>query len=125
MGVLTDDMVRLRGEINGLRNARKWLPVELAQNAKARKAAVAAMGKEFRNAHAEMARTMREGVHAFVSSLKFEVSGMQAGFRNSHARMAKKAKTGRNVQRILPGRCVDSISLAGRSLSHRRYGMAG
>ena len=99
MGVLTDDMVRLRSDISGLRAVRKGLSLELVQDAKVRKDAVAAMGKEFHNAHAEMAKVTKRDRLTFLSGIKDSVSSLQedfhkdlAGIRDANARMAKATR---------------------------------
>lgn len=99
MGVLTDDMARLRSEISGLRGARKGLSLELVQDARVRKAVVEAMGKEFHSAHAEMAKAAKRDRLTFLSGIKDSVSSLQedfqkdlAGIRDDNARMAKATK---------------------------------
>lgn len=99
MGVLTDDMARLRSDISGLRAVRKGLSLELVQDAKVRKDAVATMGKEFHNAHAEMAKAAKQDRLTFLSGIKDSVSSLQvdfhkelAGIREANARMARVTK---------------------------------
>jgi hypothetical protein len=70
VGVLTNDMNRLRGEIRGLRAARKALT-------KDRRGVVVAMQAGFRNAHAEMARRTKADLSAFVSGLRRTVSALR------------------------------------------------
>jgi hypothetical protein len=96
MWFLTDDMVRLHSEICGLRGVRKRLSLDLVQDTKVRKDAVAAMGKEFHTAHAEMAKTTKQDRLTFLSGIKDNVSSLQedfhkelAGIHDANARMAK------------------------------------
>lgn len=79
MGMLTDDMTRLCGEISALRGAREELMMDLAHGAKDLKDAVSGMQAGFRNARAQMARKTKAERVAFVSSLKKTVSGMRKG----------------------------------------------
>ena len=74
MGVLTEDMTRLRDEVDGLRRARGNLSKELVRNAKKRRNAVAVMERGFHKTHAEMAAKTRRELIAFVSGLKTNVS---------------------------------------------------
>jgi hypothetical protein len=99
MGVLTDDMARLRSDISGLRAVRKGLSLDLVQDAKVRKDAVAAMGKEFHTAHAEMAKVTKQDRLTFLSGVKDSVSSLQedfhkdlAGIHDANAEMAKATR---------------------------------
>jgi glycerol-3-phosphate cytidylyltransferase-like family protein len=99
MGFLTNDMARLRSDIGGLRAVRKGLSLELVQDAKVRKDAVAAMGREFHIAHAEMAKAAKQDRLTFLSGVKDSVSSLQvdfhkdlAGIREANARMARVTK---------------------------------
>ncbi len=104
MGVLTDDMARLRSDIGGLRAARKGLSLEMVQDAKVRKNAVAAMGKEFQNAHTEMAKETKRDRLTFLSGIKDSVALLQEGFHkelagihDANARMAKATREETNA----------------------------
>jgi len=83
MGPLTNDMTRLRDDIDALHNNREIFINDLKHD-------VAEMQSNFRNDRAEMARKLIGDLGAFVSGLKADVSDMQQGFRNDHAEMARK-----------------------------------
>jgi len=83
MGPLTNDMTRLRDDIDALHNNRETFITDLMHN-------VAAMQSGFRNDHAEMARKGQDDREAFVSNLRSNVVEMQSNFRNDHAEMARK-----------------------------------
>ncbi len=82
MGMAPQDMARLRGEITGLRGARRELLNNMVRDAGERRNAVAAMGKHFHDAHAEMARTMSKERRAFLTGIKADVYSMQADIHN-------------------------------------------
>jgi len=73
MGMLTDDMTRLCGEIIASRDAREAFLKDLQD-------AVSGMQTGFRNAHAEMARKTKAERVGFVSSLKKTVFDMRKDF---------------------------------------------
>ncbi len=73
MGNLTDDMTRLVGEINIMRNARETLMNDLARGTKEMKTFVATMLGNFSKAHREMARKAKADRTAFVSGLEKRV----------------------------------------------------
>jgi len=83
MGPLTNDMARLRDDIDTLHNSREAFINDLKHD-------VAETQSNFRNARAEMARKLVGDLTTFVSGLKADVSDMQEGFRNDHAEMARK-----------------------------------
>jgi len=56
MGNLTDDMTRLRGEVDALRSERETLMQDLARGAKNLASTVSAMQAEFSADHAAMAK---------------------------------------------------------------------
>ncbi|HLE16903.1 MAG TPA: hypothetical protein VI728_01315, partial [Syntrophales bacterium] len=82
MGNLTDDMTRLRGEIDTLRNARGALMHDMAQGAKDLTSVVSAMRADSAGAHAAMAKMAKEERRAFVSGLFSTVSSLLADFSN-------------------------------------------
>jgi hypothetical protein len=99
MGMLTDDMARLRSEIIGLRGARVELSKNIIQSTKDRKVAVEVMERGFHNAHADMAWTAKKDRLAFLSGITGSVASMQVGFhkdladiRDAHAKMAMETK---------------------------------
>ena len=85
MGLLTDDMTRLRGEVDALRSSREAFIEDM-------KTDVSHMQSDFRNDHAEMAGKLRDDLGTFVSELEANVSEMKAGFNNDHAEMARKLR---------------------------------
>jgi hypothetical protein len=99
MGMATQDMARLRGEITGLRGARGELLQTLAQDARERGNTVAAMQGHFHDAHAAMARTSKKERLAFVSAIRADVCSMQSDFhkdlaciRDENARTARQTR---------------------------------
>jgi hypothetical protein len=83
MGVLTDDMTRLNGEINAARKVRGTLRENLAQmkknltrQMKALQKSVAGMQAGFRKAHREMADSTAAERAAFVIDLTGTVAGL-------------------------------------------------
>ena len=95
MGVLTDDMARLRGEIDAMRDAREVLNQELARDAQGRRSSVAAMLVRMHQAHAEMGRTTGTALRAFRSGLATDMGKMRADFRTAHDQMARTARADR------------------------------
>lgn len=81
MGILTDDMTRLSGEIGTMRRARKALVKELERTTRDRRAAVFEMQTDFSNAHARMAKRSRADRMGFASNLKRAVAGQRRAFR--------------------------------------------
>jgi predicted flap endonuclease-1-like 5' DNA nuclease len=96
MGLLTDDMTRLRDDIDALHNSRETFINDLMHNVSRETFIndlmhnVAEMQSDFRNGHAEMARKGQDDREAFVSDLRSNVAEMQSNFRNGHAEMARK-----------------------------------
>jgi hypothetical protein len=85
MGNLTDDMTRLRGEINTLRSNRGVLMFDLAQNVKSIKSTVASLLSDFSSSHADMAINSKKSRVAFVSGVKEMVAGMKDDMQNDLA----------------------------------------
>ena len=77
MGNLTDDMTRLRGEIDALRNDRGALMQALARGAKDLAATVSAMKGDFAVAHATMARKTGKARASYVAGIKKQVGRMR------------------------------------------------
>jgi len=77
MGNLTDDMTRLRGEVDALRNARGALMRELAIGAKSLASTVSAMQADFSTAHATMARKTGKARASYLSRLRKQVGRMR------------------------------------------------
>jgi len=77
MGNLTDDMTRLRGEVDALRSDRGALMQELARGAKDRASTVSAMQADFAAAHATMARKTGIARASYVARIKNQVGRMR------------------------------------------------
>ena len=77
MGNLTDDMTRLRGEVDALRSDRGALMQELARGAKDLASSVSAMQSGFAAAHATMARKTGKARASYVSRIKRQVGRMR------------------------------------------------
>jgi len=71
MGALTDDMTRLRGEVDAWRSARG----DFIQNLKS---SVAAMRADFSNARGEMADALRSALGDFAQDLKSSVASIRS-----------------------------------------------
>jgi len=85
MGNLTDDMTRLRGEVDGLKAARAALMQELAQGAKNLASEVSAMRADFAGAHTDMAKKEKKMRLAFVSGVKKRVGRMRKDYASDLA----------------------------------------
>ena len=88
MGRLTDDMIRLCGEISVLRGDRKAFLNELKHDVVGIQIGVASMKAGFRNAHAQMARKMKTERAGFIFNLERTVAGLKnavAGIRKEFA----------------------------------------
>ena len=77
MGNLTDDMTRLRGEVDALRSDRGALMQELARGAKELTSTVSAMQADFAAAHNAMARKSRRERASYVARIKKQVGRMR------------------------------------------------
>lgn len=81
MGQLTNDMARLRGEIDNLHDMRNAFVSNLQHD-------VFEMKADFRGAHAEMTKELRDDLMTFVTDLENSVGDMMDGIRDAHAEMA-------------------------------------
>jgi hypothetical protein len=77
MGNLTNDMTRLRGELDALRSDRGALMQELARGAKDLASTVSAMQADFAADHARMARKTGKARAAYVTRIKKQVGRMR------------------------------------------------
>ncbi len=77
MGNLTDDMTRLRREVDNLRSDRGALMQELAHGAKDLASTVSAMQAEFAAAHKAMAKKDGKARATFISRLNKQVGRMR------------------------------------------------
>ncbi len=97
MGNLTDDMTRLRGEVDALRGARGALMQDLTRGARDLTTAVAAMRADFTSAHAAMAKQTRGERETFVAAVIDEVSSLLGEFSRDRNDMARKGRDDRGV----------------------------
>jgi hypothetical protein len=97
MGNLTDDMTRLRGEVDALRSDRGALMQELARGAKDLTMAVAAMRTGFTSAHAAMAKQTRGKRGTFVDAVIAEVNSLLGEFSRDRNDMARKGRDDRRT----------------------------
>ena len=77
MGKMTDDMTRLRGEVDALRADRGALMQGLANGAKELAIEVSAMQASFAKAHTAMAKKTRRELTSFVSGIEKKVGRMR------------------------------------------------
>lgn len=85
MGVLTDDMARLRGEVNLLRDERRTLAKNIKENTQNRKDTTMEMREQFRDAHFAMAESSKRDRIAWFSGLKSNIAAMKEGFYSDFA----------------------------------------
>jgi hypothetical protein len=87
MGILTDDMTRLRDEIVASREARNAFLTDTEDT-------VSQMRSRFREAQAEMASKTKAERSAFVADLQANVGELQEAVRSAHAEMANELREG-------------------------------
>ncbi len=97
MGNLTDDMTRLRGEVDALRSARGALMQGLAQGACDLAATVAAMRADFTAAHTAMAKKAGEERGAFVAAVISDVNSLLGDFSRDREDMSRNGKHDRGI----------------------------
>ncbi|MBU1053961.1 MAG: hypothetical protein KKC46_09045 [Proteobacteria bacterium] len=97
MGNLTNDMNRLRGEVDALRGARGALVQDLARGSRDLSSTVSAMRADFAAAHAAMAKQTRGEREAFVVAGINEVNSLIGAFSRDRADMALKGTHYRKV----------------------------
>ena len=97
MGNLTNDMTRLRGEVDALRSDRVALMRELAHGAKDLASSVSAMQADFAAAHATMAKQARGDREVFVASVIDEVNSLLGEFSKDRNDMAREGRHDRGV----------------------------
>ena len=113
MGNLTDDMTRLRREVDALRGARGVLMNGLTRGARDLTAAVADMRIGFASAHAAMAKQSRGARGTFVASVISEVNSLLGTFSRDRDDMARKGSADRGtflseMRREVTGLCKDT-----------------
>jgi len=125
MGNLTDDMTRLRGEVDALRSDRGALMQELARGARDLAATVSAMRADFTSAHTAMAKQTRGEREAFVAAVISEVNFLLGAFSRDRGDMARKGRHDRGaflseMRRQVTGLCKDTADdLMGARLAWR------
>jgi len=97
MGNLTDDMTRLRGEVDALRSDRGALMNDLTRGARDLATAVAAMRADFTAAHTAMAKKTGEEREIFVAAMIDEVNSLLGEFSRDRNDMARKGRHDREV----------------------------
>ncbi len=97
MGNLTDDMTRLRGEVDALRGARGAMMNDLTRGARDLTMAVAAMRTGFTSAHAAMAKQTRGKRETFVDAVIAEVNSLLGEFSRDRNDMARKGRDNRRT----------------------------
>ena len=80
MGRITEDIMRLVGEIQGGHRDRQQMMRDLGRNAAERKREVKGMQAGFHAAHAEMSRRQKKALRDFATGIENEVSGLLKGF---------------------------------------------
>ncbi|OHE16596.1 MAG: hypothetical protein A2X96_08890 [Syntrophobacterales bacterium GWC2_56_13] len=95
MGNLTDDMTRLRGEIDALRGARSVLMQDLTRGARDLAAAVSAMKTDLTAAHNAMAKKTKRERETFVGNMVHEVNSLLGDFSRFRGDMARAGKRDR------------------------------
>ena len=115
MGNLTDDMTRLRGEVDALRGAREMLMSDLTRGARDLTAAVATMRADFTSAHAAMAKQAREERETFVAAVSGEVNSLLGEFSRDRNDMARKGRRDRRtflseMSRQVAGMCQETAN---------------
>ena len=113
MANLTDDMTRLRGEVDALRGARGALINDLTRGARDLTTAVAAMRADFTSAHTAMAKQTRGARKTFVVAVIDEVNSLLGEFSKDRNDMARKGRDDRGaflaeMKRQVTGLCKDT-----------------
>jgi hypothetical protein len=85
MGALTDDMKRLRGDVEALRQARGALMQDLALETRQRRDEVSMMQAGFRKTHAELSKRAKAERKAFIMGQKRAVAHLRKVFANDLA----------------------------------------
>jgi hypothetical protein len=113
MGNLTDDMTRLRGEVDALRSDRGALMQNLERGAKELAFTVSAMQADFAAAHTAMAKKTGQERAAFVADVICEVNTLLSNFSRVRDDMARKGILDRGVflaelRRDVAGMCKET-----------------
>jgi hypothetical protein len=115
MGNLTDDMTRLRGEVDALRGTRGVLMSDLTRGARDLTTVVAAMRADFTSAHAAMAKQTRRERETFVADVSAEVNSLLGEFSRDRNDMARKGRHDRRtflseMSRQVAGMCQETAN---------------
>jgi hypothetical protein len=94
--MMTEDMTRLRGEINAMRSTRASLMSELKHGAKDLKHTVTKLCTHFGRARTMMAKRTKHERVAFLNNLKRSVDTQRRDMRNDLAG-ARRAWTGKSA----------------------------
>jgi peptidoglycan hydrolase CwlO-like protein len=89
MGMMTDAMKRLRGEVEALRKERGTLMQDLALGTTQLRDAVATMQAGFRKTHGDMARHAKAERKAFITKQKRTVAHLRKEFATDMAGAAR------------------------------------
>ena len=113
MGNLSNDMRRLRREVDALRSDRGALMQSLASGAKNLTSTVSAMQAGFASAHRAMAKKTGEDRGAFVAGVISDVNCLLGDFSRDRVNMARKGKHDRGaflseMRRQVTGMCKDT-----------------
>ena len=90
MGHLTEEMTRLRGEIDDLRIDRDAFVSNLREDVGLLRAKTAHMTSGIRRNQARMAKGLRGDLGTFTANLRDTVSDLQSSFHDNRAAMAEQ-----------------------------------
>ena len=125
MGNLTDDMTRLRGEVDALRGARGVLMNALISGARDLTKTVSAMRTDFTSTHAAMAKRTHGERETFVAAVIDDVNSLLGGFSRDRNDMARKGRHDRRaflseMSKQVAGMCKETANdLIGARLAWR------
>ena len=129
MGNLTDDMTRLRGEVEALRGVRGALMQDLTRGARDLTTAVAAMRADFTSAHAAMAKQTRGERETFMAAVIDDVNSLLGEFSRDRNDMAREGRHDRRtflseMSRQVAGMCKETADdLMGARLAWQGRGI--
>ncbi len=97
MGMLTDSMTKLRGQIEMERSNRTTFIRNLKDNVKQLKDSTSEMQSNCRNNHSIMSKKMKADQETFLSNMKLNVSNMLTAFNNNLTEMSKTSRGQRST----------------------------
>lgn len=97
MGMLTDSMTKLRGQIERERSNRTTFIRNLKDNVKQLKDSAFEMQNNCRNNHLIMSKKMKADQETFLSNMKLGVSNMLTAFNNNLTEMSKTSREQRST----------------------------